>query len=130
VQQAGEAAIAGQDPHVFDALAAGRLDEYDRLELVELRVPRRRTRTRNCSRTRSSRPKASSVSDTNVRPACAVRSIGRALGSTWKERMPWPLGIGPQGCHWCGGYYGPGHAVTSLHHWVHGSSRLVKGSIP
>jgi len=39
MQQAGEAAIARQDAHVFDALTTCRLDEHDRLELVELRVP-------------------------------------------------------------------------------------------
>ncbi len=38
-QQSPETRVAGQNPHVFDALSPGRLDQHDRLELVELRIP-------------------------------------------------------------------------------------------
>ena len=92
VQQAGEAAIARQDAHVFDALAACRLDERDRLELVELRIPAPPDAYPQLLAHEILQAQAGRVSDTNVSPACAVRSIGREAGSNWKGRMPWPTG--------------------------------------
>jgi hypothetical protein len=128
VQQARQAGVAREHPDVLDAVPAGRLNQDDRLELVELPVaPLAGAEPQPVAHERVHAQREGRLGDEGQpRVRRQIHGAGCRFEPEGQEALAHGRAV-PRCRIAAGGYYAPGSLATHFTHWVHRLSRLSRG---